>query len=128
MEAITKPEQVAPFAGQIVAYQSDYWWHADGAYENEGVCFGRISNKMSGWDGEGKAGYSMDRFVLPNALAHSNALIQPELDKCNLRIRLATKDELSQLGKLVSASDIRIEYSSVEKAKSLLGKSESRVD
>ncbi|MFA6916486.1 MAG: hypothetical protein WC222_08825 [Parachlamydiales bacterium] len=88
---------VSPFVGSFVAYQtSDFYFNKKDVYhfEDQTVCYGYIKNKVDNWSSS-EHGYSVE-VVSIHGKYSTYALTNSKLIDANLRMRLATKDEIKK--------------------------------
>lgn len=101
---IKTASDVQEFAGNVVAYKSNYHYFSNedraltSPFEvSEEIRFAILDYKPSPWQG-GESGYNMDCFMKPNSFNHNHALINSKIKQDSaLSMRPATLQELEFL-------------------------------
>lgn len=111
MQPINSWKDVTPFAGSVVAYKTNsYYLGASKGFvlEDESIQFGYIDECLSDWSG-GEKGYNMTRLLKPKRVPGKCALIDSKLES-SISMRLASRDEISLIGKAILADRAEFEY------------------
>lgn len=101
---------VIPFAGRVVAYQTNsYYYGAHKGYTIGNVHFGYINEAFNRCRCCGENGYTMTKILKPDDIASDCILITPKLNS-NMSMRLATKEEIELIHKAITADQAEFEY------------------
>ena len=106
-QTIQSWEEVAPFAGRVVAYQTDsVYFGATKGYTVENIHFGHISEFPIYFS---EKGYNMVKVLKPGDVPGNCVLVASKL-KLHISMRLATKEEIGLIGKAITADQATFEY------------------
>jgi hypothetical protein len=105
MQEISCWSDVTPFAGRVVAYNGA---HQGYTLEDQSIRFGYVSEHVSHWDC-GEKGYRMTRLLNPTDPQGPYALVTSKL-KSPLSMRLASRDEITLIGRAIVANEARFEH------------------
>ncbi len=108
-QTIQSWDQVTPFAGRIVAYQTSSYYIGATKWLTEGnTRFGFIEEVPLRWERNEK-GYLMIRVLKPQDSHGNCALIDSQL-KEQLCMRIATTAEVELIDKAIAAKEAKFEY------------------
>ncbi len=111
MQPINSWKDVTPFAGSVVAYKTNsYYLDASKGFvpEDESIQFGYIDKPARDWSC-GEEGYEMKRLLKPKEVPRNCALIDSKLES-SISMRLASRDEISLIGKAILADQAKFDY------------------
>jgi len=112
---ISSWKDVKPFAGRIVAYESESYYLD--AFPNKvyplnskpSLTYGYVDTEPSNWSC-GEVGYGVTRLLIPKAIAGNCAFIDPAIRGKHVKMRLATPKELAQISKAICFNKAKFEY------------------
>lgn len=116
MQKIEKWEDVAPFAGRIIAYAtfSSYFGCNGGYCLDNKLKYGRISKEAARWNRDGK-GYSLRQMInFGEKVIEEKALTDSKLRGAVMAMRYLSIDEIIDLHQAVSEQNVRLEIYTAE--------------
>lgn len=106
-------QDVHQFAGRLIAYKTN--GHEGHAYSLENdIKYALVSSENFKWT-SGETGYDMSRLLRLNAGAYICALIDSDLKKISLSMRLATLIEVKKIREAITSDKAIFEYWNKEK-------------
>jgi hypothetical protein len=120
MTQIKKWEDVAQFAGKIVAYKATSYYLARSSKDRCSIAtdpsfvYGYVKGEPCQWDGigliRGEMGYDVARLFRPEAVASACAFIDTRIKEDSVQMRLVTAEERSKIAEALKLKKAKFEY------------------